>query len=121
MLPERIRPGCTMPNRWKLDSFLFLMLLSLDKWASTEFEKAGIPYPGLWILSGHRSPAENAGVGGAPDSRHLRCPSPAADLRFGSVAGVSSREIWAWFGARWQLLGGRWGGEFGDDNHFDLG
>ena len=107
--------------KWKLDPTLWRMLSSMDDWASDEFEIRRIPYPGLWILSGHRSEAENERVGGVPDSRHLNCPSTAADLRFGSVAGISAQAIWMWFGARWKWLGGRWGGDFGDDNHFDLG
>jgi len=121
MLPERIRPGCGVPNHWKLDPFLWRMLSRMDEWASTEFGTVEIPYPGLWILSGHRTPEENDQVGGAPDSRHLHCPSQAVDLRFGSVATGLDHAIWAWFGAKWKLLGGRWGGDFGDDNHFDLG
>lgn len=121
MLPERIRIGCGVPDRWKLDALLWRMLSKLDVWASTEFARVGIPYPGLWIISGQRSPEENDAVGGVPDSRHLHCPSTAVDLRFGSFAGPSTHEIWAWFGAKWLLLGGRWGGRFGDDNHFDLG
>jgi len=121
MLPQRIGPGCGIPSQWKLDPTLWRKLFSLDEWASTEFKKEEIPYPGLWIISGYRTAEENRLVGGAPDSRHMDCPSTAADLRFGSVAGVSARGIWMWFGARWKWLGGRWGGEFGDDNHFDLG
>jgi len=121
MLPERIRPGCGPPNRWKLDAALWSMLLRLDVLAQERFEEEFIPYPGLWIVSGHRSRDRNEQVGGAPDSRHLDCPSTAVDLRFGSVAGVSAPAIWAWFGANWKWLGGRWGGDFGDDNHFDLG
>lgn len=121
MLPERIRAGCDQPSRWGLDPTLWRMLSNMDIWASIAFEEADIPYPGLWLLSGFRTPEENYLVGGVPDSRHMNCPATAADLRFGSVAGVSAPAIWAWFGARWKWLGGRWGGEFGDDNHFDLG
>lgn len=124
MLPERIRMGCGVPERWRLDPLIWRMLLRMDAWASTEFEKAGpfgIPYPGLFIISGYRNRELNDLVGGAPDSRHLQCPSTAADLRFGSVATGLDQAIWAWFGAKWKLLGGRWGGDFGDENHFDLG
>lgn len=122
MLPEVIRSGCGLPTRWRLDGTLWQKLLKLDGWASTEFQKVGmIPYPGLRVISGFRTRQQNQSVGGAPDSRHLTCPSTAVDLQFGSVAGISDQMIWAWFGARWQWLGGRWGGEFDDPNHFDLG
>lgn len=97
------------------------MLLQMDDWASTEFSKAGLPYPGLIVISGFRTRTHNTAIGGAPNSRHLTCPSRAVDLQFGSVPGVSAPTIWAWFGAKWRSLGGRWGGEFEDPNHFDLG
>jgi len=121
MLPERIQTDCGIPNRWKLDPTLWRMLLSLDASVSLDFQERDIPYPGLWILSGHRTPQENANVGGVSGSRHLNCPSTAADLRFGSVAGVSAPAILALLGANWKWFGGRWGGDFGDENHFDLG
>jgi len=124
MLAERIKAGCGIQARWKLDPTLWQMLWSLEQSAHTDFDNAGpigIPYPGLFILSGFRTEEENDRVGGAENSRHLICPSQAVDLRFGSVAGASAPAIWAYFGAKWKLLGGRWGGDFGDENHFDLG
>jgi len=123
MLPERVRPDCGIVRRWKLDARLWQKVLSLDAWASTEFERAGIAYPGLRLISGQRSPRENLQVGGVENSRHKACPSTAVDLTFGSVPGVSSPAISAWLGAKWQSLGGRWGGTFTDPspNHFDLG
>lgn len=123
MLPERVRPGCDTARRWKLDATLWQMVLSLDAWASSEFEKVRIHYPGLWLISGQRSPRENVRAGGVEGSRHKRCPATAVDLRFGSVEGVSSPAISGWLGAKWMLLGGRWGGTFSDPspNHFDLG
>ncbi len=126
MLPEVVQPGCGLPMRLKLSATLWQMILSLDAWASAEFRNARpypIPYPGLWVVSGQRTARQNESVGGAPDSRHKRCPSEAVDLRLGSVPGVSSPAISAWLGAKWISLGGRWGGMFSDPspNHFDTG
>jgi len=123
MLPERVRTDCNIVRRWKVDARLWQMVLSLDAWASTEFKKVGVPYPGIVLFSAFRTASHNRSVGGVPNSRHLTCPSTAVDLQFGSVAGVSSPQILGWLGARWISLGGRWGGTFAEPspNHFDLG
>lgn len=93
------------------------MLTELDGWAGDQFQAVGIPWPGLWIISGQRDLTDGG-------SLHERCPSDAADLRIGNVAAsISANAMWDWLGARWMLLGGRWGGQFQerDENHFDLG
>lgn len=114
------RDACRLANRWTLDLGLANMLVRLEEQASREF---GRYWPGLFIISGYRTPAHNADVGGAPNSFHTRCPSLAADLRVGSVAGrlPGDHEIWAILGGIWRLMGGKWGGTFGDPNHFDIG
>jgi len=96
------------------------MVVRLEKQASGEF---GRYWPGLYVISGHRTPAHNFDVGGAPDSLHTRCPALAVDLRVGNVAGLDNDEVWAILGGMWRLMGGRWGGQFQtpDPNHFDLG
>jgi len=114
-----------LARRWTLDPFLAEDLVSLDRKAAVEFAAAGLRWPGLWIISGFRSRSTQAHLNpAAPDSLHTRCPSMAADLRVGNVqASITTREIWAWLGAHWQLMGNRWGGAFSqpDENHFDLG
>ncbi len=80
--------------------------------------EAGIP---LMIISGLRSPELNAQVGGATHSLHLT--GRAFDVQ---VAGYTRDEIpGAWWSAlgSWaeNFLGLRWGGRFGDVNHFDVG
>ena len=105
------------------------MLKSLDEWARREFDKAfatfGVRWPGIFIISGHRSAQGQASINpDAPASLHTRCPSLAADLRVGNVpASISADALWDWLGARWAMMGGRWGGRFStrDENHFDLG
>jgi len=96
------------------------MLVRLGEQAALEF---GRYWPGLYIISGYRTAAHNAHVGGAPGSFHLVCPSLAADLRVGNVQGLGTDEIWAILGGMWRLMGGKWGGTFRspDPNHFDIG
>lgn len=120
-MPSRVgRDACAIAVRWTLDLTLAGMVVRLEDQASREF---GRYWPGLYIISGYRSPAHNADDGGAPDSFHLRCPSLAVDLRVGHVAGLDSDGVWAILGGMWRLMGGRWGGQFRepDPNHFDLG
>jgi len=99
---------------------LAVELITMDKFFEREFR--GV-WPGLKIISGFRTPQRNDAVGGVASSRHLLCPSTAADLRVGGVEGLESAEVWTMLGGYWKLHGGRWGGDFGnpDLNHFDLG
>lgn len=116
--------ACRLSERWTLDPTLADMLVLMELKAKREFAVAGVSvWPGLWVISGFRTETQNREVGGAPNSRHLECPSRAADLRIGQVQGLSSDELWAILGGIWRLMGGRWGGTFAtpDPNHFDLG
>jgi len=120
-LPSRVGlDGCLLADRWILDSRLADMLVRLEHQAAQEFGKF---WPGLYIISGYRTPSHNADVGGVSGSFHTFCPSLAADLRVGRVAGVDSNEIFAILGGMWRLMGGRWGGTFStpDPPHFDIG
>jgi len=121
-LPSRVGADrCALADRWGLDDRLASMLVALDEWWQTAM--APFPTPALYIISGQRTPAHNRDVGGSPNSRHLACPSLAADLRVGRIQGIGPAEIWQIIGGKWRLLGGRWGGTFStpDLNHFDLG
>lgn len=120
-MPSRVGSNwCQLSNGWKLDPSLASRLVRLEQQASEGF---GRYWPGLYIISGYRSPRHNADIGGAPQSFHTSCPSLAADLRVGSVAGLGSDEVWAILGGMWRLMGGKWGGTFRtpDPNHFDIG
>ena len=98
------------------------MLVALEAQAYERFAATGIRWAGLYIISGYRSPRRQAVINPAVQkSCHTVCPSLAADLRVGPVAGFDSPEIWAVLGGMWEMMGGRWGGRFDDPNHFDLG
>lgn len=129
MLASRVGDdACELANRWGLDATLAHRVVSMEGWAQTAFQGY---WPGLYIISGLRTLEANRAAGGAPDSRHIRCPSMAVDLRVGTVVGVESGEVWSILGGWWKLRGGRWGGDFEwsgsplpnpmEWNHFDLG
>jgi len=132
-LPRRLdRDVCgLMAPPWSLDPDLATKLARLEEKAHQAFRDVrlpglpdGLPWPGLRIISGHRTPAANDAAKGVKNSLHLLCPSLAADLRFGTLpVSMSEHSFWAWLGAEWLLMGGRWGGNFRDPdvNHFDLG
>ena len=113
--------ACALSRRWALDPRLAGMVVALQARARDAFASQGIRFPGLWVISGWRSRTRQAGINPlAPDSRHTLCPSMAVDLRVGDLpASTTPTEIWATLGAIWKRLGGRWGGEFGDPNHFE--
>ena len=116
--------ACGLSRRWILDPTLAGMLVRLDQWAAGEFSASGLRWPGLFVISGYRSPLLQADVNPlAPASLHTRCPSLAADLRVGDIpASLTGVETWAFLASHWFTLGGRWGGRFTppDNNHFDL-
>ncbi|HEX6158426.1 MAG TPA: D-Ala-D-Ala carboxypeptidase family metallohydrolase [Burkholderiales bacterium] len=88
----------------------------------TAARQQGIP---LIVISGRRTAAQNAAVGGAPGSRHL--DGTAFDV---AIHGLSREQVayWWWEAlGTWaeQNLGLSWGGRFvhngaPDVNHFDL-
>ena len=115
---------CVLARRWVLAPALATLLIRLDGMAARDFSAQGFRWPGLWIISGYRSPQLQARVNpSVTKSLHTLCPSLAADLRVGDLpASITTDEIWRFLGERWELLGGRWGGRFTppDVNHFDL-
>ena len=131
MRSERIgdSPACDVARRWLLAPRLAVDLQRLDSWMVDESARAGVSWPGLWIISGHRpspvAPSLSPGTPAAEQSLHLECPSLAADLRVGNQpASQTPLVVWGALGAHWQnVLGHRWGGGFEppDPNHFDMG
>ena len=134
MLPSKVgTDACSLARRWVLDPHLAEMLVSLEAWAHEQFAGYGLRWPGIQLISGHRSQVRQAQVNpDAPTSLHTRCPALAADLRVGGVPSLPGGAVWEWLGARWKMMGGRWGGDFSpgkdidgvnrrEQNHFDLG
>lgn len=133
-LPQRLTDdACVLQRRWILDPHLVSLLQALDRWADERIARTGLRWPGLFLVSGHRTEALQAEINpDAPQSLHRRCPALAVDLRVGSVEGIESDSVWELLGGRWKLMGGRWGGDFSpgkdifgvnrqEQNHFDLG
>lgn len=129
MRVERVRADpCGLARRWLLAPGLAVALVALEKWASQRISTARVDWPGLFIISGHRSaPVVGAFAPDAPaaaQSLHIQCPSLAVDLRVGNApASFTPIELWTALGLQWERQGGRWGGRFEppDPNHFDLG
>jgi hypothetical protein len=104
-------------------------LVTLEAWAQCNLSPSGFRWPGIFIISGYRSPTVQAGLDSpAATSLHTYNPALAADLRVGDApASTTPREVWAALGTAWKalVLGARWGGDFvtggPDYNHFDLG
>jgi len=125
-LHERIEAGeaCSLSRRWLLAPSLANRLVALEVTLDALGTAEGVRWPGLWIISGHRTAAEQREINpDNPDSLHTRCPSLAADLRIADIpASATPDGWWAFVGGVWGTLGGRWGGRFEppDQNHFDL-
>ena len=133
-MPRAERVGndsCDLSRRWILEPDLARLLIRLDETAASRFSAEGLRWAHLWIISGHRSQAQQRDVNPVnPNSAHRRCPSMAADLRVGGVAASATPvEIWRFLGQIWKSFGGTWGGDFAsgfagggapDVNHFEL-
>jgi len=138
LLPERVagKDACLLSRRLLVDPTLVQMVIALDGWADRQIARTGFRWPGIYIISGHRTAARQADVNpDAPNSLHRRCPSLAVDLSVGSIIGapIPLDRVWELLGGMWKLMGGRWGGDFRgadqditginrrEQNHFDLG
>lgn len=117
--------ACSLSRRWTLSPTLARMLVALETEATRLFSAQGFRWPGIFVISGYRSPRLQARLNPlAPQSRHTFCPSMAADLRVGNLpASTTPTEFWAFLGTIWKKMGGRWGGDFTvpepDPNHFE--
>ena len=75
---------------------------------------------GLTLGRGWVSTVENARVGGHKNSLHLR--KLAQDFNLFDAEGryLTRTEDHAVLGEYWKSIGGTWGGDFGDGNHYSL-
>ena len=113
-----------LSRRWAIEPALAADVIALDEGLARSFSAEGFRWPGLYIISGHRSPQLQDQLNpSAPNSRHILCPALAVDLRVGDIpASLTDPVIWAKLGRAWQRMGHRWGGVFTppDFNHFDI-
>jgi len=116
-------PGL-LSRRWNIELALAVDLIALDGEVARGISAAGLRWPGLSVISGHRSRTLQDQLNpSAPNSKHVRSPSLAVDLRVGDQpASVTEPTLWARIGRIWQAMGHRWGGVFRppDLNHFDI-
>jgi len=125
--------ACGLSRRWLLDPTLAQMLVDLNEMAERAYGAERFSWPGLYIISGHRTRNEQEAVN--PFSRqsyHRCCPALAVDLRVGDIPASSTPfSVWEELGLMWNSLGGKWGGDLGaqggeitavtpDVNHFYL-
>lgn len=128
MLAQRITPNsdvCNVARRWGIELKLATML-------SLATARVGGGGAIISIISGKRSPEEQIDLcddlegGDRPcaspaTSRHVGCPATAADLRWDGATESDWRRLGEVFESLDPFGRARWGGRFGDPNHFDLG
>ncbi len=123
---SRVDDADSTSRRWAIEPALACMLVELEAVASRSMAADGVRWPGLFIISGHRTREQQTQVNPtSPFSLHRRCPSLAADLRVGDEpASLTPHGVWSFLGEIWKNLGGKWGGDFTevepDLNHFYL-
>jgi hypothetical protein len=113
---------CGLQRRWSIAPIVAQALLAMEEVARRDFAAQGLPWPGLYVISGYRSREHQAQVNPAVlSSFHTTCPALAVDLRVGDLPASTTAEFWPYLGQIWKSLGGTWGGTFDDPNHFDFG
>jgi len=123
--------ACSLARRWLLDPTLAQMLVDLENMAERAYAAERFRWPGLYIISGHRTTNQQKEVNPtSPFSYHRCCPALAVDLRVGDFpASTTPQSIWEELGFFWKSLGGKWGGDFAttelveqfaESNHFYL-
>ena len=79
--------------------------------------------PGARVTSAYRSTAEQTRLYRnfvAGRSKYPVAPPGASWHEFGRAIDIIARpEVLRWLGGLWKHAGGRWGGDFNDDIHFD--
>lgn len=75
---------------------------------------------GVTLGRGYVSKEENARVGGHPKSLHMLKLAQDLNLFTSEVDGdfLTKTEDHKELGEYWEVLGGTWGGRFGDGNHY---
>ena len=107
-----------LARRWLLDPCLAEAVVLAEE-ILQRATSTGVCWPGLFVISGHRTAAEQTRVNPTqPNSLHRRCPSLAVDLRVGDIAAsLTPLPIWQEVAFVFESLGVLWGGPT-DQNHF---
>lgn len=128
---ERIRgaDSCSLQRRWLIDPTLAMALVETEAVAERIFAAEGVRWPGIFILSGHRTKAQQADANPSqPSSHHRCCPSLAVDLRVGDIpASVTPPQFFKFIADAMAVHGVKWGGDVPDEflalleqNHYYL-
>lgn len=119
----------SLSRRWLLEPALACAVMGVEDLAERSAAISGIPWPGLFILSGHRTANQQAEVNPFSEASHHRCcPSLAVDLRVGDIpVSITPRPVWEEVANFFSVFEVRWGGDFSDPelasaelNHFYL-
>jgi len=114
-----------LQRQWNISADLADKLIRAEDLAAQSFSSEGLCWPGVWIISGHRTREEQAEINpDFPNSLHRRDPSVAVDILLGNLPGPENDPLLAHFAIFWKALFGRWGFDaYGpaEQNHFDLG
>lgn len=117
---------CGLSRRWLLEPNLARIVLEAEDVAARSLAADGIRWPGLYVISGHRSVSQQTEANPTQAfSLHRRCPALAVDLRVGDTpASLTAYGVWNFLGEIFKNLGAKWGGDFTstapDLNHFYL-
>jgi len=121
--------SASLSRRWLLEPALACAVVEVEDLAERSMAASGIRWPGLFILSGHRTANQQAEVNPFSEASHHRCcPSLAVDLRVGDIPASSTpHQVWKELANFFSAFGIRWGGDFSDPelasaelNHFYL-
>jgi len=106
--------SCSLQRRWLLDPTLATALVEAEIVAQGIFAAEGVRWPGIFIISGHRTAAAQKEVNPSqPSSHHRCCPSLAVDLRVGDLpASITPRQFFKFIADLLGVRGIRWGGDF---------
>jgi len=121
--------ACSLSRRWLLEPVIAVALVETETVAQGIFASQGLRWPGIFIISGHRTQAQQEEANPSnPSSHHRCCPSLAVDIRIGDLpASVTPRPFFKFIADALAIHGIKWGGDLEDEflalleqNHYFL-
>jgi len=108
--------ACSLSRRWLLEPIIARALVETEAVAQRSFAAQGIRWPGIFIISGHRTAAQQKEANPSnPVSHHRCCPSLAVDLRVGDLpASTTPTPFFEFIARAMEVYGIKWGGSFQD-------